>query len=261
MIRKTDMRIDTLLWSDNAHTTIQSVQIGLIALATDLNSEADLRRMLPADVDLYCNRVRHANPMSLEALRLVAADLPRAARDLLPGLDLDVLIYGCTAGTIAMGEAETLALLGGSRASGHQTTPVTASLAALAHLGARRVSILTPYSAPVNQALGEYYVRRGLDVINVSGLNMDDDYAMTALSPECIVAAGLKAMAPQADALFISCTALRSSLAVERLEAALERPVVTSNQAIVWHALHLVDHRARSGPGRLSHMPLERSEP
>jgi maleate isomerase len=127
-------------------------------------------------------------------------------------------------------------------------------------LGARRVSILTPYSAPVNQALGAYYVSRGLDVINVSGLDMDDDYAMTALSPECILAAGLKAMAPQADTLFISCTALRSSLAVERLEAALERPVVTSNQAIVWHALQLANHSARSGPGRIFTTTPERSE-
>jgi maleate isomerase len=245
------LRVETFPWSDDARTGIPAVQIGLIALATDLNSEADLRRMLPADVELYCNRVRHANPMSLEALRRVAEDLPRAARDLLPGLALDVLVYGCTAGTIALGETETLALLASSRESRHQTTPVTASLAALAHLEARRVSILTPYSAQVNQALGEYYVSRGLDVINVSGLDMDDDYAMTAVSPECIVAAGLKAMAAQADALFISCTALRSSLAVERLENGLGRPVVTSNQAIVWHALTLANLPARSGPGRI----------
>lgn len=245
------MRVDILSHSDPM-TPPERVRVGLLALATDLCSEADLRRMLPDTVGLYSNRVAHENPMSLEALRRVADDLPRAGGNLLPGLDLDVVVYGCTSGTIALGEAETLALIARSRPCRFQTTPVTASLAALAHLGARRVSILTPYLANVNRALGDYYASRGLDVVNVSGLDMDDDYAMTALTPETLVDAGVAAMAPQADALFISCTALRSSLAVERLEALLDRPVVTSNQAIAWHALHLTGQSAStSAPGRL----------
>lgn len=245
------MRIETLPRPDDAPPAAERARVGLLGLATDLNSEADLRRMLPADVGLYCNRVRHANPMSLAALKEVANDLPRAGRDLLPGLMMDVLVYGCTSGTIALGEAETLALIARAKPSRHQTTPVTASLAALTRLGARRVSILTPYRAEVNRALGEYYTSRGLEVLNVSGLDMDDDYAMSAVPPEAIIETGLQAMSPEADALFISCTALRASLAVEALETALGRPVVTSNQAIVWHALDLVGLTAPAAPGRL----------
>lgn len=244
------MHIDILPTTSHAPAA-ERARVGLLGLATDLNSEADLRRMLPPDIGLYCNRVTHVNPMTLATLREVAADLPRAGRDLLPGLELDVVVYGCTSGTIALGEAETLALIARSKTSRHQTTPVTASLAALARLGARRVSILTPYRADVNRALGEYYASRGLEVLNVVGLDMDDDYAMSAIAPVAIVEAGLRAMAPEADALFISCTALRASLAVEQLEAALGRPVVTSNQAIVWHALDLVGLTAPHAPGRL----------
>ncbi|MCZ4307104.1 hypothetical protein O4G98_20410 [Zoogloeaceae bacterium G21618-S1] len=251
------MRIDTLPHHDPMMPPEQA-RVGLLALATDLCSEADLRRMLPDTVGLYSNRVRHENPMSLEALRRVADDLPRAGHDLLPGLGLDVVVYGCTSGTIALGEAETLALIARSRPCRFQTTPVTASLAALAYLGARRVSILTPYRAEVNRALGEYYASRGLEVLNVSGLDMDDDYAMTALHPDTLVDAGVAAMADQADALFISCTALRASHAVERLEARLGRPVVTSNQAIAWHALHLTGQAAgASAPGRLFRTPAQ----
>ena len=104
----------------------------------------------------------------------------------------------------------------------------------------------------MNRALGDYYASRGLEVINVSGFGMDDDNEMTAVSPEAIVEAGVQAMAVDADALFISCTALRSSLAVDALEVALGRPVVTSNQAIVWHALQLSGVAAgKQAPGRL----------
>ena len=59
---------------------------------------------------------------------------------------------GCTSGTIAMGETATLKLIGEARACRHATTPVTASLAALHHLGAWRVSILTPYHEDGNGA-------------------------------------------------------------------------------------------------------------
>ena len=246
------MRIESIQLSSHHLLAAPAARIGLIALATDLNSESDLRRMLPAQVEIYCNRVQHANPMGLEALRRVAADMPRAGRDLLPGVPLDVVVYGCTSGTIAMGETATLKLIGEARACRHATTPVTASLAALHHLGARRVSILTPYHEDVNRALGDYYASRGLEVINVSGFGMDDDNEMTAVSPEAIVEAGVQAMAVDADALFISCTALRSSLAVDALEVALGRPVVTSNQAIVWHALRLSGVAAgKQAPGRL----------
>jgi len=229
-------------------------RIGLIALATDMTSESDLRRMLPNDVGLYSNRVRHENPMSLEALARIAEDLPRAGHDLLPGIELDVIAYGCTSGTIAMGESHTLELLKRSANARHATTPVTASLAALAGLGARRVSVLTPYRSDVNRALGDYYRERGLDIINVSGFEMDDDYTMSAIAPEEIIAAGLKATSAEADALFISCTALHASLAVERLERALNRPVVTSNQSMVWHALQLLGITApHTAPGQLFH--------
>jgi maleate isomerase len=248
------MRIDSLPPPAPPALPFESARVGLLALATDLNSESDLRRMMPADVGLYCNRVRHENPMSLDALQRVADDLPRAGRDLLPGLAFDVLVYGCTSGTIAIGEADTLTLMRRARASQHQTTPVTASLAALVRLGARRVSILTPYRAEVNRVLGAWFAGRGLAVVNVSGFEMDDDYAMTALAPESLVDAGRQAMAADADALFVSCTALRSSLAVDALEQVIGRPVVTSNQAIAWHALTLAGRSTAAVPGRLGRL-------
>ncbi len=248
------MRIETL-----PHPAVDSGapyarRVGLLLLATDLNSEADLRRMFPQDVGLFVNRLHHRNPMDLAALRRVADDVPRAGADILPGLALDATVFGCTSGTIAAGENAMLAHLKACCHTRHATTPVTASLAALAALGARRVSILTPYEEAVNRALGEYYASRGLEVLNVSGLGLDDDYRMTAITPEEIVAAGMRAMAADADALFISCTALRASLAVGALERALGRPVVTSNQAIAWHTLELIGHPGQSGhcgPGRL----------
>ena len=78
-------------------------RVGLIALATDLNSETDLRRMFPDGVEMFTNRVLNANPVTLENLRAMGGDITRAARGILPGLGVDVMIYGCTSGTAAIG--------------------------------------------------------------------------------------------------------------------------------------------------------------
>jgi maleate isomerase len=61
-----------------------------------------------------------------------------------------------------------------------------------------------------------------------------------------------KVMHPQADALFVSCTALRAALAVPGMEEAIGRPVVTSNQASAWNCLRLCgDDTPRPEFGRL----------
>ena len=78
-------------------------RIGLIALATDFNSEQDLRRMYPDGVEVFTNRVLNANPVTPQNLRNMAGDISRAAGGILPGFSLDAMIYGCTSGTVANG--------------------------------------------------------------------------------------------------------------------------------------------------------------
>jgi maleate isomerase len=63
---------------------------------------------------------------------------------------------------------------------------------------------------------------------------------MTAVSAESIYRAAIEVCHEQSDLLFISCTALRAAQVVDRLERVLDKPVVTSNQALVWHALELI---------------------
>ena len=57
---------------------------------------------------------------------------------------------------------------------------------------------------------------------------------------------------PAVEALFTSCTALRTAGLVDRLEAAIGRPVVTSNQAVAWDLLRQCGGgRSIPGAGRL----------
>ena len=232
-------------------------RIGLLALATDFASEAELRRMAPPGIELFTNRIANANPVTISNLRAMAPDITRAAAGILPGFRLDALIYGCTTGTAAIGEAEVDRLIRAARPELPVTNPIRAVQAACRVLGIRRVSLLTPYIQDVNETLARDLEGRGLDVLDVTGFGLETDEAMTGVPAEAILEAALEITHPDADALFISCTALRVAGVLERIETRLGRPVVASNQALLWHALRLIgDDRPIPGFGRLMTLAL-----
>jgi maleate isomerase len=232
-------------------------RIGLVSLATDLNSESDLRRMAPAEVEIFTNRVANANPVTMANHRAMAGDVTRAAAGILPGLHLDAMIYGCTSGTVAIGESEITRLMQAARPGIPCTNPIAAVLAALRTLGAQRIAVLTPYTRAVNDAMAAFLSGRGITITGIAGFDLDSDEAMTAVPPAAILEAGLQMDDPGADLLFVSCTALRTSAVVAALEEGLGKPVIASNPALLWHALRMIGNSDPvRGFGRLFDQPL-----
>ncbi len=227
-------------------------RIGLVALATDYNSETDLRRILPDGVDLFTNRVMNANPVTIENLRGMSGDITRAASGLLPGCGVDVVIYGCTSGTAAIGGDELQRLIQIAQPGVPCTNPILAASEALRACNARKISILTPYTDDVNVAVEDSFGAEGFDILNIDGFGLEDDIEMTGLPLSAIAEAAMQICDPDAEALFISCTAIRSALVVAELEQKLGKPVVTSNQALVWHCLKLMNNSSKvNGFGQL----------
>jgi maleate isomerase len=232
-------------------------RIGLVALATDVNSETEVRRMAPPGVEIFTNRIENANPVAIANLCAMAGDVTRTARGILPGNRIDAMVFGCTSGTIAIGEAEVTRLIQAARPGVPCTNPIAATLAALTVLGAQRISVLTPYTVPVNQAIAAHLCTKGLEVLSIAGFDLDQDDDMTAVTPAATLAAAIESCHPAADLLFVSCTALRVAEILDALEHRLGRPVVASNQALLWHALRLIGNDDPiAGFGRLLTLPL-----
>ena len=217
-------------------------RIGLVALATDLTSESDLRRMAPSGVEIFTNRILNRNPITRENLLAMTPDIPRTAGGILPGAAVDVLLYSCTSGTAVIGEDEIARLLreGKGDATLPCTTPVGAAKAALRAFAAQKISVLTPYTEAVNREIAAMFTEAGVAVINIHGFGIESDVDMAAVTHNSIRQGALDACAADADVLFISCTALRAAEMVGALEAELGKPVITSNQAMLWHALVLL---------------------
>ena len=100
--------------------------------------------------------------------------------------------------------------------------------------------------------MARYLRHAGFELAEFQGLNLDYDRQMSRVSPAFLVEFACAIDRPEADAVLLSCGALRSLEVVERIEQRLGKPVVTSNQAMLWHCLRLAGIEDRiEGHGRL----------
>ncbi|HET9019580.1 MAG TPA: aspartate/glutamate racemase family protein [Acetobacteraceae bacterium] len=234
-------------------------RIGLVALATDETIEYEWRRMLGLPgVGLFESRIHNARQITPETLRAMEGGIAAGAEVILPGQALDAMAFGCTSATIVLGEETIFTRLRQGRPDLPCTTPPTAALAALARLGTRRVAILTPYRDDVNEAVAAYFQGRGLEIVAFGSFSEDDDSVVARTDAESIRAAVLDlGRAAEVEAVFVSCTSLRLAEQAASIEAALGKPVTSSNHAMAWHALRLAGVAdARPGFGRLFELGL-----
>jgi maleate isomerase len=163
------------------------------------------------------------------------------------------MVYGCTSGTVAAGERMIAERLAAHRPGKLSTNPLTAAMAALRFLCARRIGLLTPYphgvhSAVVGALASEFAVARS----RCLGIEVDGE--ISRVHADAILDAS-RPLAVEVDALFLSCTSLRLAGSIDRFEAELGVPVVTSNQALAWHILQLVGLEPATRFGALMRNP------
>lgn len=233
-------------------------RVGLVVLATDHSSEPDFRRMVAGEtVGVYTARIPYANPTTPENLRRMQPRLEEGAALILPGEDLDVAVYSCTSASVVMGDEAVEQAIRAAKPGVPVLTPPSAARLGLKAFGSRRIAVLTPYTEETARPMAAYFAGHGFDIARFTYLGLDDDREMARIAPDSLVQAAVEATPADAEALFVSCTALRSALVARRIEEAIGRPVVTSNQATAWAALRLCgDGRPRPEFGGLMTLPL-----
>ncbi|MFN3210201.1 MAG: aspartate/glutamate racemase family protein [Roseovarius sp.] len=235
-------------------------RLGLIVLSTDETLETEARMVLAGrDVGLHHSRIFSDSEVTPENL-LSMQERMAASAALLPGA-LDAVGYGCTSASALMGPE----LVEGQVQLAHPgvpvTNPISAVVAGLRALGASRIAMVTPYSARVVAPMRDFLQARGISVLHNLSFGETDDRRVARISQASTHAAVTRAAAAgDIDAVFTSCTNLRTFGVIDRLEAELGLPVISSNQALIWHVLGRAGVEARGwGPGRLFQLPGTRA--
>ncbi len=127
------------------------------------------------------------------------------------------------------------------------TSAVLALNDALARIGARRIGLVTPYTADVQERIVANYAAAGIDVAAERHLDDPGNYSF-ARYEETEVAALVRDVAKAGcDAVVILCTNFRGAGAAAALEAELGVPVLDSVALTVWASLRL----AGAAPARV----------
>jgi len=227
---------------------------GLVVLQTDETIEHDFRRLLPVDdVALYASRVPSGMDVTRETLGEMERTIPAAVALFPPWLSFDCIGYGCTSGTSVIGPQRIGELVHGGAQTRAVTEPVSALVAACAHLGVARLAFLSPYVEEVSQTLRTVLLAKGVETPVFGSFNEAEEEKVARLSGPSIVDAAMVLGAAEAcDAVFLSCTNLRTLDVIGSLEERLGKPVLSSNQVLAWHMMQQAGGLAPSLPvGRL----------
>ena len=228
--------------------------IGVIGLSVDRASVVDCGDFLAPfpGADMFVTRVPMSPVCTPVTLAEMGDHLSAAAALLVPESPLHAVAFACTSGLVAIGAERVHRAIAAGRPGVPVVTPLEAAAKGLARLGARRLSILAPYHEDACNLIAGHFEAAGFTLDRCTTFDLDGDLQMNRLSGDALKAGAARALHPDSDALFISCTALRTSGIIADLERALGVPVVTSNQAIVWDCLrHAGERELSRGEGLL----------
>jgi maleate cis-trans isomerase len=209
-------------------------RIGMIIPAPNKICEQQFNALAPPTLGFHATRAR------------IAGKWRRPIDDLAPHIteitgmlaecEPDLLVYNCTASSMQEGRAGERKILDiMSKATDIPVMSTSAVVAeAFAALDVKSVVVLSPYQH--NNDIIAYLAEGGVTTLKSVALGLTPD-RYGSVTPDEWFQAGVQHDMPQADGIFLSCAATTQIEAVDRLEQKLGKPVINSNQAVLWGCL------------------------
>jgi len=231
---------------------VKKHRIGLLIPSSNSTQEPELVQMLPPSVSLHAARLTLAR-IDPESTVQIVAEMEKEARKLADA-QVDLLVFAATAPSTRLGKGYDAQLIGRMQdASGKPaTTAATAMLDAFAALGVRRVALAAAWSETTNASVAAFLESHGISVVSQVAMGVVSNNEVGRRDPHTAFEHGRQADRKEADAVFLACGNWWTASIVESLEQAVGKPVLTTNNMTVWHALKKLGAAAAApGVGRL----------
>jgi maleate isomerase len=209
-------------------------RVGLIIPSVNTFSEPQFNRFAPKGLGIHVARARVAGPWK-RPLPAMAGEIATSA-ELLSDCAPDLIVFHCTDTSMSQGPQGEDKILDIVRNATGIDAVATSRLVleALQVLGLKRVALLTPYMS--NKSI--------IDYLDASGVTVVRDVAMKLapldfgnVTPAEWTKLAQENDGPDVDGIFLSCTNTTQIDAIADIEAKLGKPVVNSNQAVLWGCL------------------------
>ena len=216
------------------------MKIGVLVPFTNTNIEADMIRMRPEGASIHFTRMGGYNldaiPDSDQMATMGETDISEPLR-LIAAVSPDIVLYGCTSATLSHGLDfdEHLKESITANTGAFAITAAGALIEALSALKINKIGFASPYVRDVNDLAIKFLSGAGFETVARSEFEESlSSIEQGALTPDDVYALAVQADSPETEAIVLSCTDLRAVEVVERLEAKTGKPVVTSNQAMMF---------------------------
>ena len=217
-------------------------RVGLIVLATDVMIEKDFLKVFnEVPADLFVNRITNYNPVTADNLKKMTENITSVTENILPGEQIDCVVYGCTSGTIVSGYDNIKKKINLAKPNASVTAPSTAALNALKKKNIKKISIVTPYIKSVNDDVVNFFKDNNFEVTSNTYFDIESDKDIGRVDQDKLFEILCNIDHKGAEALFVSCTSLPVLNIIERLEKKLSITVLSSNQALIWETLERIE--------------------
>jgi len=218
-------------------------RVGLLVPAGNIVMEGELARSLPEGISLHTMRMStRGGGTTVEGLSTMIEDGFSGAM-YLKECKVDLIFFGCTSGSFLRGKDfdHSIEREIEKRTGIRAYTTSHAVIDLLNFLGIGKLCVLTPYIDEINGRIVKFMTDNGFQILRVRGMNKIKGVDIGEVDPSETLKMAMELTHPEADALFISCTALRTFQLIPLLAKILNKRVITSNQASLWKILQIAD--------------------
>ncbi len=221
-------------------TARSGAKIGVLVPFTNVNLEPDMHLLCPEGCTMHFERLGGYDvdeiPGAEQMSGLGSSNLDDTLR-LISGVRPKAIFYGCTSATLTHGVEfdRTLADNIAKTCGSISITAAGALVNALTVLGATHIGFSSPYVGEVNRLAIEFLASENIKTVSQFEIETElDNYGQGELTPKEVFDLAIKADGPDVEAIVLSCTDMRSVESIVDIELATGKPVVTSNQAMIF---------------------------
>ncbi len=222
--------------------------VGLIIPSVNTMSEPQFNHFAPDGLGIHITRARVAGPWR-RPLEEMAQEIAFSAQ-LLADCGPDLIVFHCTDTSMSAGPQGEGRILDIVRDAAGVEALATSRLVleALRALGMKKLLLLSPYQS--NENVKRYLAETGFTVVHDVALGLTAR-EFVQVTPQRWLALAREHDRPEVDGIFLSCTNTTQIEAIADIEQALAKPVVNSNQAVLWGCVQ----RLQAKLGALPPMP------
>lgn len=236
---------------------VEAIRLGMLTPSSNTTLEPVTTAMLAGldGISVHFSRFRVTEiALTGDALAQFDDSAILAAAELLAHAKVNVIAWnGTSAGWLGF-EADARLCQRIEAAIGiRAATSMLALNEILAATGVKRLGLVTPYIAPIQQRIIANYMELGITCVAEPALGIQDNFAFSEVPDDTLVAMTRAVAARQPDAIGIICTNLRAAPLVAALEREVGVPVYDTIATAVWKSLTLagIEPARVTGWGRL----------